>query len=179
MRSLPVSATPDWKLRAFHWLPLARWTPDNLFGPVNMTGGYCKVCDSTVDKGDFDGHVAKHVKEEQARHERELEANRIANAARREEEAREKAMLAGKEYKPRTNNNSGNFSGKVSDYVSAMEEALKASSGLTLAQLSDETGVNIGAVRNHHRKVKGITIIGTVPASGGRGKPANIYGLEA
>lgn len=83
---------PEWKLEAFEWLSLDRWTPDHLLTDYSVSGKrYCKVCDEWVSREEEKRHVKQHVKQwldvkkkrsEEAKRKRE-EGKRIAAAERK------------------------------------------------------------------------------------------------
>lgn len=78
----------DWKLEAFNWLPIERWTPDHLLSDYQVSGlRYCKVCDAWVSLEDEKKHCAAHRKQRRDQIKRaRLEALKKA----REERARRK-----------------------------------------------------------------------------------------
>ena len=45
----------------FSWLPLERWTVDNLTGPELRLQVFCKICDEYILKTEAQDHIAKHV----------------------------------------------------------------------------------------------------------------------
>lgn len=81
---------PEWKLEAFHWLPIEQWTPERLLTLFSVAGKrYCKVCDSWVSPEEEKKHVALHVKQvKELRKKQKLAALKLA----REERARKKQL---------------------------------------------------------------------------------------
>lgn len=81
---------PEWKLDAFRWLSLDRWTPDYLLTDYQVgEKRYCKVCDTWVSREEEKRHVAAHVKQvKELRKKQKLEALKKA----REERARKKLL---------------------------------------------------------------------------------------
>lgn len=78
---------PEWKLEAFHWLPVEQWTPESLLSDFTVSGKrYCKVCDEWVSPEDEKKHVASHVKQQ-----KEIKRKRDAEAKRAREEGRKRA----------------------------------------------------------------------------------------
>ena len=82
---------------AFSWLPLNRWTVDNIMGPRLGQVIFCKICDEYVIITDADKHAAKHVsvrKRQLADDRKKAKELRLENIRRaREEKA---AQIAGK-----------------------------------------------------------------------------------
>lgn len=177
---MPASVkTPDWKLRSFSWLPLDRWTPANLFNMQSYNGkNYCKVCDTYISVSQHDDHVAFHVEEEKER----VEKVKAAAAAAREAE-KELLREENEANKPaKTPRNIARNGGRPrvdrSGVPNTIFEALSNSSGLTLAQIADSTGVALHVVRAQIKNVSGLVQLGT-QKSGGRGKPPIIYGVKS
>lgn len=56
--------TPEWKLDAFEWLPLARWNPSTILNFYEVKGRrLCKICDKWIIPKRHASHVKWHVKE--------------------------------------------------------------------------------------------------------------------
>lgn len=78
---------PEWKLEAFEWLALDRWTPDYLLADYSVQGKrYCKVCDEWVLPVDEKKHVALHVKQW-----RDVKKRKAAEAKKAREEGKKRA----------------------------------------------------------------------------------------
>lgn len=81
----------------FDWLPLNRWTVDNLLGPELRLKIMCKICDKYISKGDSEKHIASHIatrKRQLADDRKKARELRLENIRRaREEKA---AQIAGK-----------------------------------------------------------------------------------
>lgn len=85
--------TPRWKLEAFEWLPVEKWTPNNLLSHYQVDGKrYCKVCDKWVEAADEKSHCSAHRKEK-----REMIRKARAEAVARRKEALKLARAARKE----------------------------------------------------------------------------------
>lgn len=82
---------------AFGWLPIGRWTVDNLTGPRLNTMLFCKICDKYIQWDEREEHVAKHVaqmKRYLADDKKKAKAARL-EAARLAREAKKEEKLAG------------------------------------------------------------------------------------
>ncbi len=77
----------EWKLDAFEWLSIDRWTPEYLLSDFTVSEKrYCKVCDSWVSQADEKKHVASHVKQW-----RDVKKKKAAAAKKAREEGKKRA----------------------------------------------------------------------------------------
>ncbi len=167
--------TPERNLRAWAWLPLEKWNPENLFADHDVNNKrICQVCDGWFFRSESKTHCQEHVREEEARRERIKEETR----ARKEAEENAQRAIAGLPPKSHKNTSrSPRKRGGRSEVVQIISEALKNSGEATLASLSDSTGLDIALVRTQIKNVSGAVIVGQVK-SGQRGRPAAIYGMK-
>lgn len=78
---------PEWKLEAFEWLALDRWTPDFLLADYSVEGKrYCKVCDTWVSRADEKKHVGLHRQQWL-----DVKKKRASEAKRAREEGKKRA----------------------------------------------------------------------------------------
>ena len=186
-----LQMTPDWKLKAFFWLPLAKWDADKLLNQGIVDGKVnCKICDGWVSVTEKDSHIDFHIKEENDRREKAKEVAAEAARERREFLAAEKKALKEseainppKERKARVTNTVEAPVGRKpkqdnSEVVSKLEAALKNAGRATVADLANATGLDLAVVRVQVKNVPGIKVVDHVK-TGGRGRPANIFGLDA
>lgn len=169
------STTPEWKLVAFRWLPLDRWTVDNLISPSKtiLEKRYCKICDEWVEPKKLKKHVKFHVREEKDRRERLRLAAEAEREKQKEFERQERAAL--KPEKPQRISKPRKT--KVgSEVVLALEEALTNLGEATVASLVEVTGLDLHVVRNQIKNTRAVAV-GQVK-TGGRGRPATLYGMK-
>lgn len=171
------------------WLPVSKWSFDTIINQHEVDGMYCcKVCDGWVSRADVDKHVNTHVNQEKAR------AARVKEEAREEREAQKEWLRAEKEslgdIKPRTPRKETNLSDSTnstntqkvkadSTEVSQKVEAALSTGQLSLAQLSETTGLKVEVIRPVAKALLTagtIKIVGKVE-TGKRGRPAAIYGV--
>lgn len=184
------TTTPDWKLKCFHWLPLGRWTVDNLiaFGVINGNR-YCKVCDGSVpnNEAELEKHVQQHIKEENARQDKIKKENALAAKIAREEAAKERKLAkenyaavnaepkAPKEDKaPKKRGRPRNPRTPESVVDSKLREFLGKHGAATATRLVEATGIEIASVRSWLKKSgeqDGLY------KSGKQGRPAPLYRL--
>jgi hypothetical protein len=179
-----MTPTPDWKLKCFAWLPLDRWTTDTIMGEGVTDGNrYCKVCDDWIQDSEpvLEKHVKIHIQEEQKR-QAKIKAEAAAERAEQKEfERQEREALKGTPADPRASKAPRNTSRPRaprqdrSGAIPLLQEALTNLGEATAASLSEATGLDVGVVRSQIKKVPGMKIVGEVK-SGGRGRPALIYG---
>jgi hypothetical protein len=173
------SPTQAYKLKAFEWLPLERWSVETLVTETFVNNKrYCKVCDRWLLPTMLEAHINHHIREEKARRQK----IRDDAAAERERIKEAERVISGipapKKKAKKTSNISNRFEKKDrSEVVQKLEEALKNSGEATLAQISEASGIDIQLVRQQIKKVPGAVIVGQVK-SGQRGRPAAIYGLK-
>lgn len=82
---------------SFSWLPIGRWTVDNLLGPQLNRMIFCKICDEYISVDIKEDHVSKHVtqwKKYLADDRRKAKAMRL-EAARLARELKKEQKLAG------------------------------------------------------------------------------------
>ncbi len=82
---------------SFNWLPVSRWTVDNLLGPRLNRMIFCKICDEYTPWDDRESHVTKHVaqwKRYLADDRKKAKAARL-EAARLARELKKEEKLAG------------------------------------------------------------------------------------
>jgi len=71
-------------LDSFSWLPLERWTINNLCGPYLNENIMCKICDKYILINKIEDHLKTHIKQKKAiLNKRRLEGIERAKEARR------------------------------------------------------------------------------------------------
>jgi hypothetical protein len=180
---MQTSPTPERKLVSFKWLPLDRWTVDNLFELfIRDYTRRCKVCDADVKVPECEAHIKFHIEEEKAR-----VARRKAEAEAKAEEEREwrkreaalvRENIRAVEGKPANNSKPRriNKSAKSkAEIVSALADYFQTNGEATLAVLTEALGIDKNIIRQQIGNVEGVVIVGQVK-TGQRGRPAVIYG---
>lgn len=182
------STTPEWKLKCFHWLPIERWTPETILGDYKVDGKrYCKICDEWVpnNEREVNSHIRRHIREENARAAKVKAENAERARIAKEEAAREKrlvkeniAAVEGKPQKAAPARIGRPRKSKTPDSVvdSKLREFLTKSGEATVASLVEATGIEIASVRAWIKDTPGVSQTGFFK-SGGRGRPAPMYGL--
>ena len=184
---MPLSSAQfDRRLISFGWLPVERWDADKLFNFYEVNGKYsCKICDEWCEGEKRETHIKKHVKQEKERLSRIKEENAekrqeaLAEARAERKLERETAKRENRPVEPKANKTKKSIV-RVAEYevITALKEALNKSGQATAVQLSEATGIDLDVIRPKIKKVPGIVVVDHVK-SGGRGRPACIYGLEA
>jgi hypothetical protein len=157
---------------------------DTLIGDGVTDGNrYCKVCDVWVSDSEkiLDDHVKLHIQEDQKRQANVKAAAAAEREKQKEFERQEREALKGTPADPRPPKAPRNTSRTRaprqdrSGAIPLLAEALKNLGEATAAALSDATGLDVGVVRSQIKKVPGMKVVGEIK-SGGRGRPALIYG---
>lgn len=168
-------------LDAFGWLPLEDWNTERLiaYGRVNGKRS-CKVCDEWLTASEEEKHIASHVKYEQDRRNRRKEEN---------EAARQEALRIAREEKRKSNENYKAVLGKPkTEKVKRSVKSVKSTSSsepmvmpegeFTVNEAVEATGRSRPEVYKEITRLCAageLIQVGTVK-SGGRGRPAVIYG---
>lgn len=183
---MPFSATPEWKLKCFHWLPVDRWTVETIigYGEVDRKRN-CKVCDAWVPVSELEEHIEFHVREEKARDSKVKAENAERARIAKLEAAKEKKLakenieaVMGKPEKaaPVRIGRPRKAKTPASEVDSKLREFLTNSGEATVASLVEATGIEIASVRAWIKETPGVSQTGLYK-SGGRGRPAPMYGL--
>ena len=170
---------PD-HLKAFDWLPLERWTPDSILCDFQVEGKRnCKVCDKWIPRSEEESHVAKHVREVKVlKKKAKDEAAKKRDAARKAAQKERSAMKGTPaDPSPAPRKKRASKSKASVEQVSTLKAALKNSGSATVASLAETTGIDIAVVRNTIKSIDEAVVVGH-HRSGGRGRPAIIYGWQ-